>query len=89
MLAGSGRVRDDGDGGGGWRKVEVGRRGGSFRPSGDVLALKPPDRELHDRLGIYIYIPKCIRTKMSQGEGISLLWFEKLTLREDRRADLL
>lgn len=35
LLAGSGRVRDDGDGGGGggW-KLD----GGSFRPSGDVLA---------------------------------------------------
>jgi len=41
LLAGSGRVRDDGDGGD--------PRDGSFRPSGDVLALQLlPDRELHN-----------------------------------------
>lgn len=47
--------------------MEVGRRGGSFRPSGDVLALKPPDRELHDRSGIYIsqnaFELKCLKEK--------------------------
>lgn len=48
LLAGSGRVRDDGNGGDA-RRAEVGRRGGSFHPSGDVLALKLSlDRELHD-----------------------------------------
>lgn len=52
LLAGSGRVRDDGEMVGEAECTEVGRRGGSFRPSGDVLALKlSRDRELHELLG--------------------------------------